>query len=111
MDNYLEKIQDKNNLIDKIAKIQKVLIKILIILLFIRLYLLIFKNIFILKLFCLIPMIIISIISIILTFKTEKLRNEILKLSREFDFMLTEKTKKIKNELLELSREAEKRDK
>ena len=83
----LKKIKEKNNLMKKIAKIQKVLIKILIILLFIRLYLLIFKNIFILKLFFLIPMVTISIISIILTFKAEKLRNEILELSRELEFM------------------------
>lgn len=63
MDNYLEKIQDKNNLIDKITKMQKNLLKAQIILLFIILYLLIFKNIFILKLFCLVPMFTISIIS------------------------------------------------
>lgn len=94
MDNYLEKIQDKNNLIDKILKMQKVLLKIQIIFLLIMLYLLIFKNIFILKLFCLIPMIIISIINSILTFKARKLKNEILELLREFDFILTEKTKK-----------------
>lgn len=86
MDNYLEKIQDKNNLIDKIIKMQKNLLKTQIILLFIILYLLIFKNIFILKLFCLVPMLTISIISTILTEEVKKLRNEILELSREVEF-------------------------
>jgi len=87
MDQYLEKIQDKNNLIDKIIKMQKNLLKTQIILLFIILYLLIFKNIFILKLFCLVPMFTISIISTILTEKVKKLRNEVLELSREIEFM------------------------
>ena len=87
MDQYLEKIQDKNNLIDKIIKMQKNLLKTQIILLFIILYLLIFKNIFILKLFCLVPMFTISIISTILTEEVKKLRNEILELSREVEFM------------------------
>lgn len=91
MDQYLEKIQDKNNLIDKIIKMQKNLLKTQIILLFIILYLLIFKNIFILKLFCLVPMFTISIISTILTEEVKKLRNEILKLSREVEFMEKEK--------------------
>ena len=91
MDQYLEKIQDKNNLIDKIIKMQKNLLKTQIILLFIILYLLIFKNIFILKLFCLIPMFTISIISTILTEEVKKIRNEILKLSREVEFMEKEK--------------------
>lgn len=85
----LKKIKEKNNLMKKIVKIQKVLVTIQIILAFIILYLLIFKNIFILKLFFLIPMVTISIISIILTFKVEKLRNEILELSRELEFMKT----------------------
>ena len=93
MDQYLEKIQDKNNLIDKIIKMQKNLLKTQIILLFIILYLLIFKNIFILKLFCLVPMFTISIISTILTEEVKKLRNEILKLSREVEFMEKEKKK------------------
>ena len=93
MDQYLEKIQDKNNLIDKIIKMQKNLLKTQIILLFIILYLLIFKNIFILKLFCLIPMFTISIISTILTEEVKKLRNEILELSREVEFMEKEKKK------------------
>ena len=83
----LKKIKEKNNLMKKIVKIQKVLVTIQIILAFIILYLLIFKNIFILKLFFLIPMVTISIISNILTFKAEKLRNEILELSRELEFM------------------------
>ena len=87
MDQYLEKIQDKNNLIDKIIKMQKNLLKTQIILLFIILYLLIFKNIFILKLFCLVPMFTISIISTILTDEVKKLRNEVLELSREIEFM------------------------
>lgn len=91
MDQYLEKIQDKNNLIDKIIKMQKNLLKTQIILLFIILYLLIFKNIFILKLFCLVPMFTISIISTILTEEVKKLRNEILELSREVEFMEKEK--------------------
>lgn len=91
MDQYLEKIQDKNNLIDKIIKMQKNLLKTQIILLFIILYLLIFKNIFILKLFCLVPMFTISIISTILTEEVKKIRNEILKLSREVEFMEKEK--------------------
>jgi len=93
MDQYLEKIQDKNNLIDKIIKMQKNLLKTQIILLFIILYLLIFKNIFILKLFCLVPMFTISIISTILTEEVKKLRNEILELSREVEFMEKEKKK------------------
>ena len=91
MDQYLEKIQDKNNLIDKIIKMQKNLLKTQIILLFIILYLLIFKNIFILKLFCLVPMFTISIISTILTEEVKKIRNEILELSREVEFMEKEK--------------------
>lgn len=91
MDNYLEKIQDKNNLIDKILKMQKNLLKVQIILLFIILYLLIFKNIFILKLFCLVPMFTISIISAILAEEAKKLRDEVLELSRELN---NEKAKK-----------------
>jgi hypothetical protein len=87
MDQYLKKMKEKGNLMKKIVKIQKVLIKIQTILLFIILYLLIFKNIFILKLFCLIPMVTISVISQILTMKAKKLRNEILELSRELEFM------------------------
>lgn len=93
MDQCLEKIQDKNNLIDKIIKMQKNLLKTQIILLFIILYLLIFKNIFILKLFCLVPMFTISIISTILTEEVKKLRNEILELLREVEFMEKEKKK------------------
>lgn len=93
MDNYLEKIKEKNNLIDKILKMQKNLLKVQIILLFIILFLLIFKNILILKLFCLVPMFTISIISTILTEETKKLRNEILELSREVEFMEKEKKK------------------
>lgn len=57
----LKKIKEKNNLMKKIVKIQKVLVTIQIILAFIILYLLIFKNIFILKLICLIPIVTISI--------------------------------------------------
>ena len=91
MDNYLEKIQEKCNLIDKILKMQKNLLKVQIIFLLIILYLLIFKNIFILKLFCLVPMLTISIISTILTEEAKKLRNEVLELSREVEFMEKEK--------------------
>ena len=91
MDNYLEKIQEKNNLIDKILKMQKNLLKVQIIFLLIILYLLIFKNIFILKLFCLVPMLTISIFSTILTEEAKKLRNEVLELSREVEFMKKEK--------------------
>lgn len=91
MDQYLEKIQEKNNLIDKILKMQKNLLKVQIILLFIILFLLIFKNIFILKLFCLVPMLTISIISTILTEEAKKLRDEVLELTRELN---KEKAKK-----------------
>lgn len=91
MDNYLEKIEEKNNLIDKIIKMQKNLLKVQIIFLLIILYLLIFKNILILKLFCLVPMFTISIISAILAEEVKKLRNEVLELLREVEFMEEEK--------------------
>lgn len=94
MDNYLEKIQEKNNLIDKILKMQKNLLKVQIILLFIILYLLIFKNIFILKLFCLVPMLTNSIISTILMEEAKKLRDEVLELSRELNKEKAKKNKK-----------------
>lgn len=83
MDQYLKKMQDKCNLMHKFVKIEKVLLKIQIIFLFIILYLILFKNIFTLKLFVLIPMYIISIINSILTFKARKLKNEVLELARE----------------------------
>lgn len=77
MDPYLKETKEKNKLMDKIVKIQNVLINIQIILVFILVCLLILKNNFILNLFCLIPMILISIICTILTEKARKLRNEI----------------------------------
>lgn len=77
MDPYLKEAQEKCNALEKIVKIQKKLINIQIILAFIIVCLVIFKNIFILKLFCLVPMFAISIICTILTEKARKLRNEI----------------------------------
>lgn len=74
MDKYLKEAQEKCNLMEKIVKIQKALINIQIILAFIIVCLLIFKNIFILKLFCLVPMLTISIISTILTEEVKKIK-------------------------------------
>lgn len=85
MDQYLEKIQEKNNLMKKIVKMQKNLLKVQIIFLLIILFLLIFKNILILKLFCLVPMFTIAIISAILAEEVKKLRDEVLELSRELN--------------------------
>lgn len=85
MNQYLKKMQDKCNLMNKVVKIEKVLLKIQIIFLFIILYLFFFKNIFILKLFVLIPMLIISIITSILTLKAKKIKEEVFELSRELN--------------------------
>jgi hypothetical protein len=86
----------------KFVKIEKVLLKIQIIFLFIILYLFLFKNIFILKLFVLIPMLIISIVNSILTLKARKLKNEVLELSRESERELArESEKELKKEILE----------
>lgn len=104
MDQYLEKIEEKNNLIDKILKMQKNLLKVQIIFLLIILYLLIFKNILILKLIFLVLMFTISIISAILAGEAKILRDEVLELTRELN---NEKAKKIKNELLELLKKLE----
>lgn len=102
MDQYLKKMQDKCNLIHKFVKIEKVLLKIQIIFLFIILYLLLFKNIFTLKLFVLIPMFIIAIINSILTLKARKLEEEVLELSRESERELArEAEKELKKEILE----------
>lgn len=102
MNQYLKKMQDKCNLMNKFVKIEKVLLKIQIIFLFIILYLFFFKNIFILKLFVLIPMFIIAIINSILTLKARKLKEEVLELSRESERELArEAEKELKKEILE----------
>lgn len=85
MDQYLKKMQDKCNLMHKFVKIEKAILKIDIILLFIQLYLLLFKNIFILKLIVVIPMFILAILSSIFALKARKLKEEILELSRELN--------------------------
>jgi hypothetical protein len=62
----------------KISKIEKILSNIQVIFCFILFYLVVFKNIFILKLFIFVTSVIISIISFTLTLKQKKLMNEIL---------------------------------
>lgn len=94
MNQYLKKMQDKCNLMHKFVKIEKVILKIEIILFFIQTYLLIFKNIFILKLIVVIPMLILAIISSLFTLKARKLKNEMHELAREAE-------KELKKEILE----------
>ena len=99
---YLKKIKEKNNLIHKITKIEKVILKIEIILLFIQLYIFLFKNIFILKLIVVIFMFILAIINSILTLKARKLKNEMHELARESERELKrEAEKELKKENLE----------
>lgn len=93
---YLKKMQDKCNLMNKFVKIEKVLLKIQIIFLFIILYLFFFKNIFILKLFVLIPMLIISIITSILTSKAKKIKEEVFELARESERELARESEREK---------------
>jgi hypothetical protein len=78
MDPNLKKMQDIVNLMGKISKIEKILSNIQVIFCFILFYLVVFKNIFILKLFIFVTSVIISIISFTLTLKQKKLMNEIL---------------------------------
>jgi hypothetical protein len=78
MDPNLKKMQDICNLMGKISKIEKILSNIQVIFCFILFYLVVFKNIFILKLFIFVTSVIISIISFTLTLKQKKLMNEIL---------------------------------
>lgn len=80
MNQYLKKMQDKCNLMHKFVRIQKVLLNIQIIFSFIMLYLVLFKNIFILKLVVLIPILLLALISNILTLKQDKLKREIFAL-------------------------------
>lgn len=101
MNYYLKKIKEKNNLMHKIVKIQKVLLKIQIIFCFVMLYLVLFKNIFILKLFVLIPILIISIITSILTLKAKKLKEEVFELARESARELEREAEREKKEILE----------
>lgn len=83
MDQYLKEAQAICDVMAKIAKIEKILAKIQVIFSFIMLYLVLFKNIFTLKLLVLISMFIISIINFILTIIQRKLRDEVLELSRK----------------------------
>jgi amino acid permease len=78
MDPNLKKMQDIVNLMGKISKIEKILSNIQVIFCFILFYLVVFKNIFILKLFIFVTSVIIPIISFTLTLKQKKLMNEIL---------------------------------
>jgi hypothetical protein len=73
MDPYLKKSQDIVNLMGKISKIEKILANIQVIFCFILFYLVVFKNIFILKLFIFVTSVIISIINFTLTLKSKKL--------------------------------------
>lgn len=83
MDQYLKEMQAICDVMGKIAKIEKILVNIQVIFCFIMLYLVLFKNIFTLKLLVLISTVIISIINFTLTLISKKLRNEILELSRK----------------------------
>lgn len=83
MDQYLKEAQAICDVMGKIAKIEKILANIQVICCFAMLYLVLFKNIFTLKLLVLISMVIISIINFILTVIQRRLRNEILELSRK----------------------------
>jgi hypothetical protein len=73
MDPNLKKMQDIVNLMGKISKIEKILLKIQVIICFILFHLVVFKNIFILKLFIFVTSVIISIIIFTLTLKSKKL--------------------------------------
>ena len=83
MNQYLKKMQEKCDLLGIIAKIEKILANIQVIFCFAMLYLVLFKNIFTLKLLVLISMVIISIINFILSLTQRKLRDEVVELSRK----------------------------
>lgn len=78
MDIYFKKMKDICNLMGKIKKKEKILANIQVAFCFVMLYVVRFKNIFILKVSVLVTMIIISITSFILTLKARKLMNELL---------------------------------
>lgn len=98
MDQYLKKIKEKNDLVDKIVKIKKILLIIQTIFSFIIFDLIIFKNIFTFNLIFLILMFTIAIISIILTEKEKKLRNEALEIARKLEFKINKHSNFIKGE-------------
>lgn len=88
MDPYLKKSQDIVDSMGKIRKTEKILANIQVIFCFIMFYIVLFKNIYILKLFILVPSVIISIINFTLTLKQKKLMNEILEISRKSEKIL-----------------------